>query len=317
MMRWLRTAVVHVEDTHLEVTVRAPGRAPATQRIPWTVGTEEAAVAAARAWGGAVQRVWLAVGPSLLRRAAVALPPVSPADQRAMLALDPTRWFVASPGEALAVAAPDAAGVAYAADAPTIDAWVARLDTWAPVTTVTASPIATGATDARARLESPALSVRFRRQAIRQLVWWSNAAVCSVVLLGWSVDRARARRLAWLTAERAQVTQTEGNLLHDAAQVQQFYRDIAMTAAAADSGINAAGWLSRVAQQLPQDAVVQRVQFGDGVLQLHGSATSARRVLDALTAVPGVTSARLTAPVARVAGQSANRETFSIALAIR
>jgi hypothetical protein len=317
MMRHLRAAVVRLDDTQLHCTVTDPWRAPRTHVVPWSVGAEDAAVAAARAWGGPVGHVTLAVGGALLRRAQVALPPVSPADQRAMLALDPARWFVASPGVTLAIAAPDAAGMAYAADAATVDAWVTRLDAWAPVDAVAACPTSVVIADDRASLESAALRTRFQRRAQRRLAGWGVAACLSVALLGWSVDDARARRLAWLTAERATLVQREGDLLADAAQVQQFSRDVAIAVAYHDSSLHAAPWLATVSQRLPSDAVLQRVSYDAGILRLDGSALSARRVLEALAAAPGVKDARLTAPATRAGGPGNSRETFSIAISVR
>jgi hypothetical protein len=317
MMRLVRYAVVRVTPEALHLTVRTPLTPPRHQTVPYTNEAPDVAVAAARAWAGPVSHVMLGLAAPLLRRAEVHLPPVAPDDQRAMVALDPARWFVAVPGTRLAVSAPDASRVAYAADAAIVEGWVERLSAWAPVRRVVAMPAEAADVDERLVLETPALREQWMRRRRRARVGWSAAAAAALLLSAWGADAARDRRLAGLRVERAQLEAATAEMRAVGNQLQALEHNAAVVAAHDASHPSAAAWIARLGEHLPADAVIQRLTFADGAVRVDGAARSAREVLDKLTRHAQVRDARFAAPSASVGTGTARRETFAIAFALR
>jgi hypothetical protein len=130
-------SVVGVELT--ADAARAVGaRGGRAAEVPFDPARPELAVAALRETFGSVGSVALAVGYAHLHVTAPRLPPVSPAQRVAILALEPDRFFPLSGPAAVALAG----DTAFAADAAAVERWVAAFATWTRVAAVHAAPAA-------------------------------------------------------------------------------------------------------------------------------------------------------------------------------
>ncbi len=124
--------------------------------VPFDPARPADAVTALRAQLGEVSSISLAVGYAHLHVKAVRLPPVSQAQAVAILALEPDRFFPVSAATAIALAAPE---LACAADAASLERWVAAFDTWARVAAVHAAPAAAARALADGATEHAAIEI--------------------------------------------------------------------------------------------------------------------------------------------------------------
>jgi len=125
-------------DAARAVALSPLGTVRGTAETPFDPARPERSVTALRAALGDAGAVALAVGWAHLHVAAVRLPPVSPAERLAILALETDRFFpIAGPA---AVALAD--DTAFAADAAAVERWVDAFAVWAPVAAVHAAPVA-------------------------------------------------------------------------------------------------------------------------------------------------------------------------------
>lgn len=122
------------------VTVSAWRNAPVESfELIWNPRIPADAVAVLRQHLGRVSGVALSVGIEFLHVKHVRLPPVSTTERRAILMLEPDRFFPIEGGQVV-VSVTEKSDVVFAADAPTIESWVAAFEQWAPVETVEAAP---------------------------------------------------------------------------------------------------------------------------------------------------------------------------------
>lgn len=106
--------------------------------LKWDPNTPDDAVAVLRAHLGAVATVAIAVGMDFLHVKHVALPPVSNAERRGILTLEPDRFFAVD-GEIVA-AVRDESDLVFALDSELSRAWVNAFEKWAPVVCIEPSP---------------------------------------------------------------------------------------------------------------------------------------------------------------------------------
>lgn len=107
--------------------------------IEWNPDRPADAVAVLAGRMGRVGRIALAVGLDHLHVKHVDLPPASPAVRRQMIAVEPDRFF---PVQDTRVVVGLDGDVAFAADQARLGRWVEALETWAPVESVDAAPVA-------------------------------------------------------------------------------------------------------------------------------------------------------------------------------
>jgi hypothetical protein len=107
--------------------------------VDWDAEHPAASVAALAARFGRVGRIAIALGLDYLHVKHVDLPPAPLAMRRQMLAVEPDRFFPVQ-DERVVVAL--AGNVAFAADQVMLDRWIAAFESWAPVESVDASPVA-------------------------------------------------------------------------------------------------------------------------------------------------------------------------------
>lgn len=122
------------------VTLAAWGDRPrAHAEVDWDPAHPAASVAALSGRVGRVGRIALAVGLDSLYVKHVDIPPATPRVRRQMVAVEPDRFFPVQ--DERVVVGLDGA-IAFAVDQPTLDRWIEALETWAPVESIDAVPVA-------------------------------------------------------------------------------------------------------------------------------------------------------------------------------
>ena len=122
------------------VTLAAWGDRPRSSvDAEWDLAHPAASVAALAGRLGRVGRIALAIGLDHLHVKHVDLPPASPRVRRQMVAVEPDRFF---PVQDERVVVAISGNVAFAMDQATLDRWIEAFETWAPVESVEASPVA-------------------------------------------------------------------------------------------------------------------------------------------------------------------------------
>ena len=122
------------------VALAAWGDRPrALAEADWDPANPAAAVAALNARFGRVGRIALAVGLESLHVKHVDLPPAPRAVRRQMIAVEPDRFFPVQDERVVVGLAGD---VAFAADQAMLERWIDAFESWAPVESVEASPVA-------------------------------------------------------------------------------------------------------------------------------------------------------------------------------
>jgi Tfp pilus assembly protein PilN len=162
-------AGVELTPTHVRVVMRHPvtGAVRVTHEAAWEPSRPHLVVASLRAQWPAPARIGLAVDQAFLRTAAVTLPPASPDHRRAMIALEPDRFFLGASRTATVALAPSPTtaptDLAFAIDTAQIDAWIDAFGEWAPVEGVLPAAVARWrmlpAAQQRARAVSECLDV--------------------------------------------------------------------------------------------------------------------------------------------------------------
>jgi Tfp pilus assembly protein PilN len=139
------SGTIGVELTTLEiraVRLRPIGGGVArSTRIAWDPSRPQAAIAELHSTLGGATQLAVAIGLGFLELKRVDLPPAPLAERERMLQLEPERFFAAG-GAALLTALDEASGIAFAAPRDAVAAWVAALESWAPVERVEATPVA-------------------------------------------------------------------------------------------------------------------------------------------------------------------------------
>jgi hypothetical protein len=107
--------------------------------VEWDSKHPAAAIAALQGRLGRVGRIALAIGLEHLHVKHVELPPAPRAVRRDMLAVEPDRFFPV--GEERVAVGLDG-NVAFATDQAMLDRWIEAFETWAPVESVEAAPVA-------------------------------------------------------------------------------------------------------------------------------------------------------------------------------
>src|SRR5262245_46417510 len=107
--------------------------------VDWDSTHPAAAVAAIQRRLGRVGRIALAIGLEHLHVKHVELPPAPRVVRREMLAVEPDRFF---PVGEERVAVGLEGNVAFAMDQTVLDRWIEAFETWAPVESVEAAPVA-------------------------------------------------------------------------------------------------------------------------------------------------------------------------------
>jgi hypothetical protein len=122
------------------VTLAAWGDRPrALAEGDWDPAHPAAAVAMLAGRLGRVGRIGLAVGLDWLHVKHVDLPPGPAAVRRKMVAVEPDRFFPVQDDRVVVGLVGD---IAFAVEQSMLERWVAALETWAPVESVEASPVA-------------------------------------------------------------------------------------------------------------------------------------------------------------------------------
>lgn len=127
-----------------------------TAEVPFDPARPGESVAALRAQLGQSANIVLAVGYAYLHLNAVRLPPVSRAQRLAIVGLEPDRFFPVSGRLAIALLADD---LACAADAESLERWVAAFAEWGRVSAVHAAPAAVARAFARTMGSSGAFAL--------------------------------------------------------------------------------------------------------------------------------------------------------------
>jgi len=107
--------------------------------VEWDQAHPAASVATLAARMGRVGRIALAIGLDHVYVKHVELPPAAPRVRRQMISVEPDRFFPVQ-GEQVVVGL--AGSVAFAFDQATLDRWIQAFETWAPVESVEAAPVA-------------------------------------------------------------------------------------------------------------------------------------------------------------------------------
>lgn len=124
------------------VTVRGLRGSPVdTFEIKWDPTVPRDAVKVLREYLGQVGAIGVAVGLGFAHVKHVPLPPVFEEQRRAILTLEPDRFFAIEGGEIVAATRRDS-DLVFAADAPLVDSWVTELEKWATVASVEPAPAA-------------------------------------------------------------------------------------------------------------------------------------------------------------------------------
>lgn len=108
--------------------------------IRWDPRAPDDAVELLRKHLGAVSGIGLSVGVEFLHLKNVRLPPVSTPERRSILMLEPDRFFPIEGGDVV-VSVRDGSDIVFAADAGTVESWIAAFERWAPVENVEAAPV--------------------------------------------------------------------------------------------------------------------------------------------------------------------------------
>lgn len=147
-------AGVELTDTQVRVVLRDAlrGTLRSSTELGWDPRHPHRTVDALKAQFPKPTYIGLAIGPAFLRTALVSLPPASADARRAMLAIEPDRYFLgatadttvalAAADEVRARAAADRAPrpeLAFALDTIQVDLWIEAFEQWAPVSGVEAS----------------------------------------------------------------------------------------------------------------------------------------------------------------------------------
>jgi Tfp pilus assembly protein PilN len=132
---------VEITGTRLRaVALAAWGDRPrAHAEVEWDATHPAASVAALASRMGRVGRIALAIGLDQLHVKHVDLPPASARVRRQMIAVEPDRFF---PVQESQVVVGLAGAVAFAFDRATLERWTQAFETWAPVESVEAAPVA-------------------------------------------------------------------------------------------------------------------------------------------------------------------------------
>ncbi len=122
------------------VTVDRWSRSPReTFEIQWDPRAPRDAVALLRKQLGEVSAIGMAIDVGFLHAKNVKLPPVSPAERRGILTLEPDRFFALDRGD-IVVAVGENSDLVFAADSSAIGSWLAAFEEWGSVSTVEPSP---------------------------------------------------------------------------------------------------------------------------------------------------------------------------------
>ncbi len=109
--------------------------------IPWNPAEPDRAVGLLRENLGAAGAICVAIGFDFLYPKHIKLPPVTAAEKRRMVALEPERFFPVS-APVIVSAGPGASDLVFATDAVTYERWITALVQWGPIQNVEASPAA-------------------------------------------------------------------------------------------------------------------------------------------------------------------------------
>ena len=121
------------DDRIRAVTVGQWNRAPHESfEIRWDPRAPRDAVAVLRKQLGEVSSVGLSIGLAFTHAKHVKLPPVSQAERRGILTLEPDRFFAIDSGD-IVVATLEGSDLVFAAESAAIDLWVTAFEEWAPV----------------------------------------------------------------------------------------------------------------------------------------------------------------------------------------
>lgn len=129
-------------DSVRVVTVNRWTHSPVTRlHIEWDPAKAGDAAVLLREKLGALHSLSLAIDPEFLSTTRVSLPPVDVDSKRAMVLLEPDRYFPVV-DHALTVQAVERSDLVFASDAARITEWVNAFEAWAPVDCVEAGPVA-------------------------------------------------------------------------------------------------------------------------------------------------------------------------------
>lgn len=124
------------------VRLRGTLRARATTiAVEWDGLALQPAVDLVRAGLGRAHAVAVAIDPAALFVKRITLPPVSPAEQRRILMLEPERFFPLRGRDVVAATRPES-GLVFAADAELLESWLGALAMLGPIESVEPSPVA-------------------------------------------------------------------------------------------------------------------------------------------------------------------------------
>ena len=135
-------AGVEIGVERVRVVVRLRGGTLHTYEMPCATERVNDMVSQLSAAAGDVRAIGLAIGLAHLYVKQVTLPPVSHAERRQMLSVEPERWFAVAQGAPTAVSLTPAGDIALGADGAFVDACVRAFAKWAPVMRVEAAPLA-------------------------------------------------------------------------------------------------------------------------------------------------------------------------------
>jgi Tfp pilus assembly protein PilN len=132
---------IEIMGTHVRaIALGAWGNRPrAIAEAEWDAEHPSVAVGALAGRLGRVGRVALAIGLEHLHVKHVDLPPAPASMRRQMVAVEPDRFFPVQ-GERVVVGVEGS--VAFAVDEAALDRWIAAFESWAPVESVEAAPVA-------------------------------------------------------------------------------------------------------------------------------------------------------------------------------
>lgn len=131
-----RVGLEFAQDRIRAVTLAGWRASPVeTFELKWDPAVPRDAVALLTQHLGRVSSISLAIGLGFTHVKNVPLPPAPDEERRAMLTLEPDRFFAVEGGE-MVVATRHDSDLVFAADRPLVDAWIAELERWAPVSNV-------------------------------------------------------------------------------------------------------------------------------------------------------------------------------------
>ena len=107
--------------------------------IEWNPDRPQDAIAVLAGQLGRVGRIGVAIGLDHLHVKHVELPPATPSVRRRMIAVEPDRFFPVENERAVVALDGD---VAFAVDQVRLERWLEAIETWAPVESVDAAPVA-------------------------------------------------------------------------------------------------------------------------------------------------------------------------------